>query len=479
MVRFYFLIVSALFLFSSLHAVQHLEGVEYTKGWVSSLKFRVPKGTNVSQNPVHFDIDEGIKISNAWGLKEAPLTLSQHNNTVTIKVEQTWAHNEDLITKEDEIFSIQFNPSQADFTLSNVRWGSLEAECNQPLQKQIIQPAPVQEKPKENSFIVPQPSGKVLFSPYIDVTLNDVTQWSPSENSMQPELLPAILEKNGIPSVRLGFVTAKAGKCEPTFAGYDVASGYGKKIFKGLKEKGIKVIVSSGGAANTYLEQVSSSPAELAKAYGQVISAYDLYGLDLDVENGFESHHPGKLDQMMKALQIVEQDHPQLDVIFTLPVLPTGLVPGNGLGVLEKAIDSNLTFSVNIMAMDYGPGFSDKSMGQYAIDAAKSTFSQFKQTYEKKGLNISDAALWSRLHITPMIGMNDTAPQNFDLEDARLLKEFGESVGLGALSFWSLNRDHPGTGNSTNIVHSSSHPRTGPNQTKDWEYVRVFLGAKN
>lgn len=129
------------------------------------------------------------------------------------------------------------------------------------------------------------------------------------------------------------------------------------------------------------------------------------------------------------------------------------------------------------MAMDYGPDFCSKSMGNYAIDSAKSTFDQLKTISLKNGFELCDKELWSKIQVTPMIGLNDTAPQNFSLEDAKNLREFSEEVGLGLLSIWSLNRDNKGSGSNADILHSSTNPETKkPNQENVFDFTKVFLG---
>lgn len=69
------------------------------------------------------------------------------------------------------------------------------------------------------------------------------------------------------------------------------------------------------------------------------------------------------------------------------------------------------------------------------------------------------------LGLTPMIGVNDTAPETFTLEDAAEVVAWADANDLRLLSMWSLNRDHPGTGLST--THSGlAQP--------DYAFTRTF-----
>ncbi|WP_230578989.1 hypothetical protein [Coxiella burnetii] len=115
-------------------------------------------------------------------------------------------------------------------------------------------------------------------------------------------------------------------------------------------------------------------------------------------------------------------------------------------------------------------------MSQYAIDAATNTFQQLKELYPDQ----SDETLWHRIEVTPMIGLNDTLPLNFSLQDAQALKQFAKEKNLGMLSFWSLTRDHPCNVTYVSNTCSSQNPAIGqPNQTVDYEYSLLFMGSNS
>lgn len=50
-------------------------------------------------------------------------------------------------------------------------------------------------------------------------------------------------------------------------------------------------------------------------------------------------------------------------------------------------------------------------------------------------------ASWATIGVTPMIGVNDTVPEVFTLQDAQDLLAFARQNGLGRLAMWSANRD--------------------------------------
>ena len=459
---------------------QDIETFESTSGWTGSIRVSFRKDMNLTEYPLELTLNnESVRITSAWGLDSAEIIPRQEGKKVSFVVGKRWDGRGDMIVEKGKFLTFQFSPSHDVFTLTNPEDGLAPVRHLNPAPVIIVPPVihHAEEAPVASSSI-PQRVGRVPVAPYIDVTLNEVTKWSNAANSMQPTGLYDIVRESKVNALRLAFVTANRDTHKPTFAGYDVASGYGVDVFKTLQDQGIHLTLSFGGVANDDLAKASRSAEELAATYLEIIETYHPNALDFDIENCFERDHSDKLDIMMKAIQTIQEKYPFLKMSFTLPVLPEGLVDGNGLGVLKKAAAHKLSFSTNIMAMDYAYPCK-KTMGDYAIDAVQSTFSQVKQAYIENGYAFSDAEIWSKLEVTPMIGMNDTAPENFSVVDAVKVREFAESVSLGGVCFWSLNRDHGGVGSQTNIVHSSTNPSTGqPNQRSSWEYVWAFLGQK-
>lgn len=314
------------------------------------------------------------------------------------------------------------------------------------------------------------------FSPYVDVSLNNITRWDNESNSMQPTGLLDLVDASGVKSLHLAFITA-GPSCQGVWAGYPVsqdAQAFGVPVFKTLHQRNIALTIALGGLNGTYLAQACQTQQELVAAYEQIIEAYQPQGLDFDVENAMQSNNQ-QLDRMMKAIERIKAKYPALAISFTLPVLPSGLVKGLGENVIQRAAKNRLhDYAVNIMAMDYGPGFQDKSMSAYAIDAATNTFYQLKAAEPDN--KDPDDAFWHRIQITPMIGLNDTAPLNFKLSDVDALKAFAKQKGLGMLSYWSMTRDHPCDDKYASAVCSSIDPTTGrANQKNDYEYAKRFL----
>ena len=147
---------------------------------------------------------------------------------------------------------------------------------------------------------------------------------------------------------------------------------------KALQDAGGDVMISMGGAAGTSLAQYYSahgkSAQQLADAYADDRHLRVTH-IDFDIE-GAAVADPASNALNSQALKLLQQTKPEVQVWYTLPVLPTGLT-ADGLNVVKSTLDAGVNLAgVNIMAMDYGEyaaltsGPSAKTMGAYAIDSA-------------------------------------------------------------------------------------------------------------
>ncbi|MEV6394888.1 cellulose binding domain-containing protein [Streptomyces sp. NPDC051907] len=265
-------------------------------------------------------------------------------------------------------------------------------------------------------------AGAPRYAPYIDTSLY------PAYDMLDTAA------KTGVKEFNLAFITSGGG-CAPLWGGVTaLADDKVAAQIGALRAKGGDVRVSFGGAAGHELALNCSSADELAKAYGKVVDAYQLTKVDFDVE-GAALPDTAANTRRSQAIAQLQKAHPGLDVSFTLPVMPTGLTQP-GVDLVADAKKSGVKVSaVNIMAMDYGPAFSD-DMGDYAIQAATATQGQIKGV-----LGLSDADAWKTVAVTPMIGVNDVVTEIFKVEDAKQLVEFAQSKNLGWLSMWSSTRD--------------------------------------
>ena len=287
--------------------------------------------------------------------------------------------------------------------------------------------------------------GEAFFAPYVDMGLWPV-----------PDLV-AIAQARGAALVTLGFIQA-APDGKPAWAGLGALSlgsdfEQARQIdasIAALQAAGGDVMISLGGANGTSLARAAvaagRTAAELAATYASIVDRYALNRIDFDIEGADVAHAPS-IALRSQALRLLQQARPELEIWYTLPVLPSGLTP-DGLSVVRAALEAGVKLDgVNVMAMNYGAwaapttGPNARSMGEYAIAAAESTHAQLTALFAQSGRGFA----WRMLGVTPMIGVNDMTTEVFTVADSQRLEDFARVKGIGMLSMWSVARDNPGS----------------------------------
>ncbi|MBL7498088.1 cellulose binding domain-containing protein [Frankia sp. CNm7] len=309
----------------------------------------------------------------------------------------------------------------------------------------------------------PPGGGSDRFAPYIDTSL------------YPPFDLVSAARATGVRTYTLAFVLAGGGGCDPRWGGVSELGQDGVPGQIGrLRELGGDVRVSFGGANGTELAHACASPAALAAAYGEVISTYGLTRVDFDIE-GSSLPDTAANDRRAQAIAQLQRaaaaQGRELDVSFTLPVLPSELTQP-GVALLENARERGVRVdAVNVMAMDYGDGAApnpEGRMGAYAIDAVTATQAQVKGVF-----GLSDAEAWSRLAVTPMIGVNDVRTEVFRPSDARQVAAFAVAHDLAWWSMWSLTRDQPCPGGPADYAQ----PTCSSLAQQPLEFTRIFAAG--
>ncbi|MFG2815126.1 cellulose binding domain-containing protein [Streptomyces sp. NPDC048410] len=289
-------------------------------------------------------------------------------------------------------------------------------------------PAPTQSTPTQPETPVPTKAAgngtkaAAGFAPYVDTSLYPAFD------------LLGTADATGVKNFNLAFVT-DGGGCTPKWGGVSdlTADGVAAQIGD-LRAKGGDVRVSFGGASGSELATTCGSADDLAAAYGKAVDAFKLTKVDFDVEGGALPNTAANTKRA-QAIAKLQAAHPDLNVSYTLPVMPEGLTQ-DGVNLLADAKANGVRVDgVNIMAMDYGPAYSG-DMGDYAIQAATATQAQIKGV-----LALSEDDAWKTVGVTPMIGVNDVATEIFKVDDAGQLVDFAKSKGIGSLSMWSGTRD--------------------------------------
>ncbi|MFJ8431509.1 ricin-type beta-trefoil lectin domain protein [Kitasatospora sp. NPDC094019] len=268
----------------------------------------------------------------------------------------------------------------------------------------------------------------------------------------------------GLKYVTLAFVISDGG-CNATFNGDTPITDAGwTAAINAHRAAGGDVIASFGGASGTELGRACTGVAALQAQYKRVVDALGLTRIDLDIEGGALADTAAN-DRRNQALAQLQQAQAaagkRLDVNYTLPVAPTGLLP-DSLSLLNNAKSRGLNVNaVNIMTMDYGPAMD---MGQAAIDAANGLHTQLGRIWTTK----TSEQLWAMEGNTPMIGVNDAQAEVFTTANARTLTDFARSRGIQLLAFWAVGRDRACATNGTLSSTCSGTPQSA------YEFSRTF-----
>jgi chitinase len=298
-----------------------------------------------------------------------------------------------------------------------------------------------------------------VYSPYVDMGL-------PSTPS-----LIGIAAAAGNRAITLAFIQS-SGTDQIGWAGLGTFSSdtlyNGATILsevKAFQNMGGTVTISFGGENGTdpavEAAATGTSAAALQAEYQAVIDRYGVNALDFDIEGGAQSNQ-ASLVLRDEALKGLEAANPGLQISYTLPVLPTGLVAA-GLNIVDTAVADGVKINVvNIMTMDYGSSVDNGgAMGTDAIDAIKATEQQ-----------LATAGLHAKIGVTPMVGINDTPGETFTLADAQQLVDYVKTdhdvVGIG---MWSMDRDNGSTAGDTYAANTGS----GVTQS-DYEFSKIFEG---
>jgi hypothetical protein len=266
--------------------------------------------------------------------------------------------------------------------------------------------------------------GGKMFAPYID--MSDTLAQS----------LSAVASASGIKWFTMGFVVGSG--CTPQWEGLNVPLSADNmqnsqtilSDVQALQAAGGNVIVSNGGAVGTELADSCANVASTQAGYQAEITRYGTLYIDFDIENGVTAPGIGVRSQAIAGLATA---NPGLVVSLTLPVLPTGLT-ATGVSILNSAHANNAPIAtVNVMAMDYGSSSDNGGHMEADAEAAASATRSQVQT----------AGLTAGIGITPMIGVNDTSTEVFQLADASTLVGWANSNSyINRLSYWSVGRDN-------------------------------------
>jgi hypothetical protein len=281
-----------------------------------------------------------------------------------------------------------------------------------------------------------------VYAPYFE-TWTTGSLLTTSQQSGVKRFTLAFLQTTGKTSCTLAWNGSKA---DPVSGGKYLAD------IATLRAAGGDVIPSLGGwsadQAGTEIGDSCKDVSQIAKAYEDLVTTYDVCRIDMDIEGRSLTKTDG-IDRRNKAIKLLQDWAPTVGrtvtVSYTLPTSASGL-EASGVAVLQNAVANHVHIDfVEPMVFDYYDRVT-KDMGAAAQSALIGVHGQLATL-----VSGTDAQLWAIEGATIMNGIDDYPKKTevTQLADAQSLVAFAKSHGMSALSMWAIQRDNgscPGVG---------------------------------
>jgi chitinase len=250
-----------------------------------------------------------------------------------------------------------------------------------------------------------------------------------------PQPPAGVLAATGVKDVTLAFILSH-GKCSPEWDGSrPLLGGADQHAIEAVRAGGGDVDVSFGGWSGKKLGSACKTPEALAAAYQQVIDAYSLHAIDIDIEHGEFTNKKTRL-RVVAALAAVQRANAGLEISITFGTGETG-PEGDGQSLIADAAAIGFQPSVwTVMPFDFGAPVTD--MGQTSIRAAEGLERELASRY-----GLSAALAYEHVGISSMNGMTDERDETVSAANFQAMLGFAQQHHLGRLTFWSVNRDRP------------------------------------
>ncbi|KAJ3381977.1 hypothetical protein HDU92_005010 [Lobulomyces angularis] len=270
-----------------------------------------------------------------------------------------------------------------------------------------------------------------IFSPYKDITIN--YDWN--NGLIRSKVTGAIKEILQVFPSKLDTLTFAfaSGEC-------------GSELWAGITPSQVQIninkfvnadkkyIISTGGAAGVFTCETDAGFLKFIQTYYSA----NMVGIDFDIEGGLTQNQIKSLIQRTKYAQTL---YPNLRFSFTIATLGgNSLNSLNYLGnlvVTEIKASGLSNYYINLMTMDYGTA----SNSVCALNVNQKCDMGLSAIQAVKNLNQYYSIPYSKIEVTPMIGMNDVTDEIFSLSDVKVITKFVKDNNLAGLHFWSFDRD--------------------------------------
>nr|WP_272263628.1 carbohydrate binding domain-containing protein [Streptomyces xanthophaeus] len=276
-----------------------------------------------------------------------------------------------------------------------------------------------------------------------------------------PPSATTVMNATGVKWFTMAFILSSGG-CNPSWDGQrPLTGGVDQSTISAIRAAGGDVVPSIGGWQGNKLGPNCSSPQALAGAYQQVIDAYGLKAIDVDIENTDEFENAVVQDRILGALKIVKQNNPGLKTILTFGTSTTGPTSwGNRLIERAAALDAGIDV-FTIMPFDFGNASTD--MYASTVSATQGLAGKLKSTF-----GWDDATAYAHIGISGMNGISDTQ-ETTTVQNWTDIRDWANSHHLARLAFWSVNRDRGCAGGGLQETCSGI-------AQNDWQFTSITAG---
>ncbi|MCE7011143.1 cellulose binding domain-containing protein [Kibdelosporangium philippinense] len=268
-----------------------------------------------------------------------------------------------------------------------------------------------------------------------------------------------VMNATGVKWFTMAFILSSGG-CAPAWDGNRPLQGSADaSAIQQIRAAGGDIVPSFGGWSGNKLGPNCQTPEALAGAYQQVINAYNLKAIDIDIENTDEFENTVVADRIVNALRIVKQNNPGIQTIVTFGTTTSGpSFYGNRLIDQARALNANIDI-FTIMPFDFG----SSNIGADTQNASEGLKNKLKSTF-----GWTDAQAYAHMGISGMNGLSDQQEMT-TTQTWTQIRDYAKYRGLARLAFWAVNRDRGCQGGGV-VANCSGIAQP------DWEFSRITAG---
>jgi chitinase len=243
----------------------------------------------------------------------------------------------------------------------------------------------------------------------------------------------AVMSSTGIRAFTLAFFLAGRG-CAPRWDGSrPLLGGSDASSIAAIRAAGGDVSVSFGGWSGRKLGTGCKTATALAGAYGQVINAYGLHAVDVDIEHT-EFTNPSTRLRVITALHLVQLAHPAVEISVTFASTPSG-PDATGRSLLADAASVGFVpYAWTTMPFDFG--VVGTAMGAASVTAAEGLHADLMISS-----GMDSATAYGHMGISSMNGRTDEADETVSAADYGTMLAYAKTHHLSRLTFWAVDRD--------------------------------------